>query len=51
MNWKNSLLQKNTTRADLQQALCKIETEIKRRQELEEEKSVLEKRRKELHIY
>ena len=50
MNWKNSFLQKNTTRADLQQALCKNETEIKRRQELEEEVCPREAEKRTSHL-
>ena len=45
---KQCLLQKNSTKKELQRAQCKIETGMKRRQELEEEKQVLEKRLKEL---
>ena len=40
--------QKTSTRTELQRAQRKIETGMKRRQELQEEKSILEKKRKEL---
>lgn len=42
------LLQKSSTRSDLQRAQSKIEIGMKRRQELEDEKAILEKRKKEL---
>ncbi|XP_065681343.1 uncharacterized protein LOC136094973 [Hydra vulgaris] len=47
---KKCLLQKNSTRNELQRAQCKIETGMKRRQELADEQDVLEKRSKELSI-
>ena len=45
---KKCLLQKPITQTELQRAQSKIETSMKRRQELQEEKSILEKKRKEL---
>ena len=45
---KKCLLQKTSTRTELQRAQSKIESGMKRRQELQEEKLILEKRRKEL---
>ena len=47
---KKCLLQKNNTRNELQQAQCKIETGMKRRQELVKEQNVLKKRSKELSV-
>ena len=45
---KNCLLKKNSTRKDLQRAQSKIETGMKRRQELSEQQKVLTKRMKEI---
>ena len=45
---KKCLLQKTSIRSELERAQSKIETGMKRRQELQEEKLILEKRRKEL---
>ena len=43
---KKCLLQKTITQTELQRAQSKIETSMKRRQELQEEKSILEKKKK-----
>ena len=45
---KKSLLKKTATKSELQKSQSKIEMGLKRKQELEEKRIVLEKRRKEL---
>ena len=46
---KKSLLQKNSTSAELQRAQCKIETGIERRQELVEEVCAREAKKRTRH--
>ena len=47
-DFKKLLLRKNSTRKDLQTAQSKIETGVKKRKELFDQKEVLEKKMKEL---